>query len=185
MESNGKVIAVTGSKGKLAPFVIGALGTAGFRVATDENVFPYVPDLSALDDAFFLVDRWREKFGRIDGLVALTGYYSEHRLEEADNFSYIMRENVMPVVRVASQLLNEVTSVIAIDSSEGIEPHTSGYRAGKAALDAYLHSLSYERPLIDVSYIRPAGPIDTDEKRSGLANLIVSLVIHESHVHKD
>lgn len=182
MESNGKVIAVTGSRGALAPFVIGALGTAGFRVATDEN---FRRDLSFADSGKELTRQWLESFGRIDSVIALTGKYNKGNASDALAPVLLhssLHANLLTVVNVISPLLSELKAreghVVAMGSASPHQPKEIAYRTAKAALDAYMGILSLDEPLVHVALIAPDGPIDTDEKRSELANYIVSLVSH-------
>ena len=181
MESNGKVIAVTGARGKLGPFVAGALGTAGYRVATDNNRM--MLDLAVRDDARYLVESWRERFGQIDGLIALTGHYVQTRGDDASAVFEGVRNNLMTVVNVVGELLQELKqregSIVAIGAAGHYAPKETAYRAGKAALDAYLGGLSHDEPLVNVAFVAPDGPIDTDEKRAHISGFIVSLLKRE------
>lgn len=182
MESTGRTIGVTGSKGALGPFVVAALGQAGFRVATDFRAAGRAPrfDLSLSDNAQWLATQWRRRYGKLSGLIALTGKYEKGTAGDFVLAREALNSNFMAVVNVVSALLPDLKAtggnIVAIGAAGEYQPKEMHYRAAKSALDTYLGGISLDEPLIDVAYIVPDGPINTDEKRTSLANYITKLL---------
>lgn len=149
--NNGKVALVTGSTRGIGSLIAEELEKCGFLVVTNsrnQGIKEHaVADVSDPGEVSNLVHLVKEKFGRLDLLVANVGKsnLSSETLSQVDYWNYFLKFNLLsavyPIEGFLDLLKQSKGSIIVISSICGIRPIDGaplGYGVAKAALNMYV-----------------------------------------------
>jgi len=154
-----------------------ALLRAAHARDAEERIYPVQVDVASESEVKLGMQRVKERFGRLDGLVNNAGIADPGGppLEELtlDAWQRVLSTNLTGMFLCTKHALTllraaPLAAVVNLASTRALqsEPHTEAYAASKGGIVALTHALSLSIAPIRVNAISP-GWIDTRKYRSG------------------
>ncbi len=164
---HGKVIIVTGAKGRLGQRMVRGFEARGARVAqvdrTGDDVI--TADLTDERSAVAAFNEIRQQFEAIDALVHTVGMWAEWPLLDTtlEEWNLVMRVNLasgLLCMREAARLMLPAGgTIVGICAKPGLDGATAGgaaYAASKAGLLRLLEAVADEHPQITTHALAPS-----------------------------